>query len=214
MNISEKGLDLIKKWEGCKLQAYQDPTGTYTIGWGNTFYPSGEKVKKGDYISQKEADRLLFYIVGDFARQVNDRIKYMTFNQNQFDALVSFTYNLGAKNLERILTNIAEDRWVSFSKARVGGRLTTLKGLVARREEEWALFSSPILEVKNNTEDMNTEKIKNALMSKTVWSIVLAFIIGGLGAIEPLVGADASMIISGILGIIGIYGRMNPVQDF
>lgn len=89
MNISQNGIDLIKKFEGCRLTAYKCPSGVYTIGYGHT-----NGVKKGQRISQRQAEAYLREDVKKFENGVN---KYVSapLNQNQFDALVSFCFNCG-----------------------------------------------------------------------------------------------------------------------
>jgi lysozyme len=143
MNASERGIDLIKSFEGCVLKAYPDPgTGgdPWTIGWGTT-----RGVKRGMTITQEEADLLLAEDVNGFASQVSRMVR-VPLNQNQFDALVSFVYNVGAgafgnSTLLRLLNEGEYEgaagqfgRWVH------GGNGETLPGLVRRRAAEKALF--------------------------------------------------------------------------
>uniref|UniRef100_UPI000BB91675 lysozyme n=1 Tax=Enterobacter hormaechei TaxID=158836 RepID=UPI000BB91675 len=97
MQISENGLRLIKQFEGCRLRAYPDPsTGAepWTIGYGWTHPVDGKPVVPGMQINQATADRLLRCGVVEFAQVVNRAVK-VKLNQNQFDALVSFCYNVG-----------------------------------------------------------------------------------------------------------------------
>ena len=96
--ISPKGIDLIKKFESCRLNAYQNPGDRPTIGWGSTSYENGKPVKLGEKISKERADSLFLFTLTFYVKDVNDLVK-STINQNQFDALVSFTYNLGKSNL-------------------------------------------------------------------------------------------------------------------
>lgn len=98
MKVSENGKKLIKQFEGCKLKAYQHPGDVPTIGYGNTFYEDGTKVKLGDKITQERADELFPLILKQFEEGVD---KLVTVNQNQFDALVSFAYNLGLGSLKK-----------------------------------------------------------------------------------------------------------------
>ncbi len=94
MIISKKGIALIKSFEQCKLQAYKIKTDPWTIGWGNTFYRNGKPVKKGDSITQLQADDLFQFWLGAFSKEV-EMLVTTEVNQNQFDALVSFAYNCG-----------------------------------------------------------------------------------------------------------------------
>lgn len=141
MHTSQKGLDLIKSFEGLRLSAYKDVVGVVTIGYGTT---SG--VKMGDTITKERAEELLREDVARFEAQVLRLVK-VPLTQGQHDALVSFVYNLGAGNLSNStllrLLNAGDyagaaaqfDRW---NKA--GGKV--LAGLVRRRAAERALFES------------------------------------------------------------------------
>jgi lysozyme len=119
MNISEEGISLIKNYEGCKLEAYQDSVGVWTIAYGHT-----KDVKDGDKINQDEAEHLLQEEMPEYEGYINDMVK-VPLDQCQFDALVCWVYNLGVP--EQI------KRW---NKA--GGVI--LGGLVKRREAEANLF--------------------------------------------------------------------------
>lgn len=99
MNLNEAGKNLIKSFEGCKLKAYKCPAGLNTIGFGSTFYPDGTKVKEGDVITKERADELFDLIVSDFAEKVRPLIK-KELSDNNFSALVSFSYNAGVGNLK------------------------------------------------------------------------------------------------------------------
>ena len=141
MNISIVGLDLIKKYEGCRLSAYKDSTGTLTIGYGHT---SG--VKEGQTITQAQADNYLRADVANAEKYVNKHHAHYNFNQNQYDALTSFTFNLGGGNLTK-LTNSDKRTILEISEKipaynKAGGKV--LNGLVKRRAEEQALFNKPI----------------------------------------------------------------------
>lgn len=137
MNISQKGLDLIKKYEGCHLEAYLCPAGKWTIGYGHT---SG--VKKGMKITQEQADQYLMQDCASAVKAVN--VLGRNLNQNQFDALVSFTFNCGAGNLKTLCHNrtlgVISEKILLYNKS--GGK--TLTGLVRRRKEEQALFLTPM----------------------------------------------------------------------
>lgn len=89
MNLSDKGKQLIKKYEGCRLKAYKCPRGVWTIGYGHT-----NNVRPDDVITQDEANELFKRDVKIFENTINRLVK-AKLNQNQFDALVSFTFNLG-----------------------------------------------------------------------------------------------------------------------
>ncbi len=149
MYISKNGLDLIKKFEGCKLKAYLCPAGVWTIGYGHT-----KGVYPGMQITQELADKFLLDDVWNFEREVENLV-HVPLTQGQFDALVSFSFNVG---LDIDDDNIAEglgdstllrklnrgdyagaaDEFPKWNKSR--GRV--LGGLVARRGAERALFLS------------------------------------------------------------------------
>jgi len=96
MKTSILGIAFIKSFEKCKLIAYLDGGGKATIGWGNTFYPNGRKVTlKDPPITQKYANQLFDVIVASFEKDVNYLLGKVVLTQNQFDALISFAYNVG-----------------------------------------------------------------------------------------------------------------------
>lgn len=148
MRVSKKGLDLIKKWEGCRLTAYQDSVGVWTIGWGTTnadINITGTRIKEGLKISQQTADKWLEMSVNTkYSPRVEKFNSIYNFNQNQFDALVSFCYNIGSINqltangtrsIEEIASHMTE-------YVHAGGKV--LQGLVNRRNDEVALFNTPV----------------------------------------------------------------------
>jgi lysozyme len=145
MKLSIEGIDLIKSHEGCKLNAYICPAGIPTIGYGNTFYENGDKVKIGDKITQQQANDLFLLIVNKFALKV-DRLFNPTLSDNQFSALVSFAYNCGIGALtnsslrKRVIKNPQDvsirDEFMKWNKA--SGKI--LNGLTARRKDEANLY--------------------------------------------------------------------------
>ncbi|MDM1788429.1 muraminidase [Serratia marcescens] len=146
MNISKNGIELIKQFEGLELKAYQDSVGVWTIGYGWTQTVDGKKIAPGMRIDQATADRLLKCGVVQYEQGVNQLVK-VRITQGQFDALVSFAYNLGLRSLSTstLLQKLnagdkqgAADqfgRWVN-----AGGK--RLDGLVARRAAEREMFLS------------------------------------------------------------------------
>lgn len=139
MHVSQQGLDLIKSFEGLRLSAYKCPADVWTIGYGTT-----AGVKEGQIITKKRAEELLRDDVARFEQQVN-RMVNVPLTQGQFDALVSFTYNLGAANLSnstllRLLNaGLYDDAALQFSRwNKAGGQV--LPGLTRRRAAERALF--------------------------------------------------------------------------
>ena len=142
MFISDKGVDLIAGYEGCRLEAYKCPAGVWTIGYGHT-----AGVNAGDKLaSEAAAKALLKEDLKKYGGYVNDCVKkgLITFpmNQNRFDALTSFCYNCGNGNLQKLVTgrdaDTVADKMLQYNKG--GGKV--LAGLARRREEERALFMS------------------------------------------------------------------------
>ena len=148
MKTSSKGVSLIKQFEGCRLKAYKCPAGVWTIGYGHT-----AGVKAGDIITQETAESYLRNDLVTYEKAVMNYDGIYHFNQNQFDALVSFTYNCGAGNLKnltqsgkRTIAQISE-KLLLYNKA--GG--VTLLGLQRRRAAEKVLFDTPIKSDKIET---------------------------------------------------------------
>jgi lysozyme len=142
MKTSQKGIELIKQFEGCKLKSYKCPASVWTIGYGNTFYLDGSKVLMGQKISQVEADMLLLKLLPKYEATVIKNIK-VALNQNQFDALVSFCWNCGSsQTLFRLVNQKATDEiiydWLINHYIMGGGKV--LAGLVRRRRVEADLF--------------------------------------------------------------------------
>ena len=150
MKTSDRGVALIKAHEGLRLEAYPDPAHGWsvpTIGVGHTSAAGPPKVERGMKITEAGADAILRQDLAKFERYVTDAVK-VPLNQNEFDALVSFTFNLGPGNLRSstLLRKLnagdragAADEFLKWTKA--GGK--TLPGLVKRREAERALFRAP-----------------------------------------------------------------------
>ena len=99
---SKNCLNLIKSFEGCKLKAYNDPASgglPITIGYGSTYRADGTKFKLGDTITQAQADSILQYVATEKSKAVATLLAGTIVNQNQFDALTDFAYNLGSGDL-------------------------------------------------------------------------------------------------------------------
>ena len=148
MNLNDKGKDLIKLFEGCKLVAYKCSAAKDTIGYGNTFYENGTPVKPGDKITQERANELFEIIAKDFADKVKPLIKSAV-TPNQFAAITSFAYNAGIGNLKsstllRKVNANPNDPTIDleFKKwNRAGGK--ELAGLTKRRASESKLYFTP-----------------------------------------------------------------------
>jgi len=140
MNISKEGLSLIKKFEGCELEAYLCPAGVWTIGYGHT-----KDVKEGDKINKEEADYLLQEEMIEYESYINDFVE-VPLEQNQFDALCSWVYNLGPTNLKNstMLRVLNEEKYADVPQEikrwnKAGGEV--LDGLIKRREAEAKMFA-------------------------------------------------------------------------
>lgn len=145
MKTSQKGIDLIKRFEGCSLTAYKCPAGRWTIGYGHT-----NGVEKGQKITKKQAESYLKEDVELYEDGVN---KYVSapLTQNQFDALVSFCYNcgLGAFKTSTLRQKLNAGDYTGAAKEfprwnKSSGQV--LNGLIARRKAEKELFEGKPVE--------------------------------------------------------------------
>lgn len=146
--ISQKGLDLIKRFEGLKLKPYLCPASIPTIGYGNTYYTDGKKVKLTDpSITQAKAEELLKFLIQSYEKSV-DSFCRDDISQQNFDALVSFAYNCGVNNLKSstLLKKVnlnpqdvtIRNEFMKWDK----GAGKVLAGLTKRRQAEADLYFS------------------------------------------------------------------------
>ena len=143
MKISEEGKALIKKFEGCKLDSYRCSANVATIGYGHT-----KDVSDGDTCTQEEADQLLAEDLEEFEGYV-DKLVTVDLTQNQRDALIAWTFNLGPENLKNS-TMLKELNAGNYTKVpsemkrwnKAGGE--TLEGLIRRREAEGLLWENKL----------------------------------------------------------------------
>lgn len=147
--LRQDAIDLIKRWEGLRLEAYQDATGVWTIGYGHTGasgYPPS--VGKGLRISELDAENILFKDLKLLACRVDSEVDVFI-NDNQFGALVSFVFNIGTAALNRstLLRKLnsgdyagAAREFGRWNKARINGKLQAVRGLTMRRKAERELF--------------------------------------------------------------------------
>ena len=183
--IGQAGLALIKQYEGCRLAAYRCAVGVWTIGYGHT-----AGVHSGMTITQAQADAYLQQDIAKFEGYVNNPA-YVPIteqlNQNQFDALVSFAFNLGAGNLRKLCKGRTAAQIArtmpNYNKA--AGKV--LAGLKRRRKAEQKLFNTPdtgtmasatttmASTTTKNTEDYNMQTIKKGSKGKSVkvWQIII-----------------------------------------
>jgi GH24 family phage-related lysozyme (muramidase) len=181
MKISQTGLKLIEEFEGCRLTAYQDVVGVWTIGYGHT-----KGVKRGQCITREQAEHYLIQDVSKAEQNVNSYHDKYNWNQNQFDAMVSFAFNIGSIN--QLTANgtrpiaVISEKILQYNKA--GGKVVS--GLTRRRKAERLLFDKPITETglktenttsqsQNNTvyQDIPTLRIGSKGLSVKLWQIIL-----------------------------------------
>ena len=148
MRTSERGVDLIKRFEGWRSEAYKDSVGVWTIGYGHTAHAGVPHPRAGMRITKEEGERILRKDLVKYEKAVSDALRVKV-NQNQFDALVSFCYNVGPGNLRKssVLRYTNEGRIPEVPARfklwnRAGGRV--LRGLTLRRTEEAVLFASKV----------------------------------------------------------------------
>nr|DAR08052.1 MAG TPA: Lysozyme [Caudoviricetes sp.] len=180
--IGQAGLALIKQFEGCRLIAYQCSAGVWTIGYGHTV-----GVYNGMKITQKKAEAYLLQDIAKFEKYINNP-SYVpiteTLNQNQFDALVSFTFNLGPGNTKKLCKGrtAAQIAIAMLNYNKAAGKAS--EGLKRRRKAEQALFNkvtsctgatTTTTIIKKNTEDYNMNTIKKGSKGKAVkvWQIII-----------------------------------------
>ncbi len=143
MKVSQSGIDLLKYFEGLKLQSYLCPGNVWSIGWGATqIY--GKKVKEGDVISIECAEDLLFHNIQKFENLVNEKIN-VNISQNQFDAIVLHSFNTGGSDTLFDLINKRESlekirEWIENTYITANGII--LNGLIDRRKKEANLYCS------------------------------------------------------------------------
>ena len=203
MKTSENGVALIKLFEGLELEAYQDIAGIWTIGYGHT----GSDVKPGMKLSEREAEELLKRDLKPREEAVS-RLTSVPLNQNEFDALVSFIYNVGIgayqNSTARKRLNAgdrvgAAEALTWCNKATVGGVLRVVPGLPRRRAAERALFLEPVTPVANASDKLaenaritpieDPPRRPNLAESRSVQGATVA---GGAGVAATTLGRDSA----------------------
>lgn len=152
MNINQATISLVKEFEGCKLEAYQDSVGVWTIGYGTTAGVGlGVEPKDGMKITQEEAELLLMAGLKKFAEQIKPMLM-RDVNDNQFGALLSLSYNIGPTAFSRssALMMVNDGQFIKAADAirlwnKAGGAVN--RGLIRRREAERTLFLTPTITV-------------------------------------------------------------------
>jgi len=202
VRVSQRGVALIKMFEGLELEAYRDIAGVWTIGYGH----AGADVRPGMRITEREAEELLRRDLKPREDAVG-RLAAVSLNQNEFDALVSFVYNVGAaafrrstarKRLNRNDRLGAAEALAWWNRARIGGNLREVFGLTRRRAAERALFLTPVgpplaRELKNFVENSRARPVEtpprrtNVAQSRTVQGASVA---GGAGVAASALNGD------------------------
>lgn len=159
MKTSQNGIDLIKKFEGCRLTSYKCAAGVWTIGYGHT-----NGVKSGQSITQEQAESYLKEDLAAYEAKVTNYNGTYGWNQNEFDALVSFAYNVG--NIDQLTANgtrsreVIAEKMLQYNKA--SGKV--LSGLTERRTAEKELFLTAVqskifhVRIRNNFKKRSAAK--------------------------------------------------------
>lgn len=191
-NISQEGIDLIKRFEGLRLEAYYDVAGIITIGYGHT----GSDVYEGQVISEDEAERLLRKDLQRFEDSVNAAVK-APIVQAMFDALVSLSFNIGSnafkkstalKRLNKEDYQGAAEAITWWNKATVNGEKVVVSGLARRRAAESALFLRDLDQLTDEPDttgikvEENTPRRNNPITSRTTTGAAASGTAGAAGA--------------------------------
>jgi GH24 family phage-related lysozyme (muramidase) len=202
--ISDDGIELIKRFEGLHkvqpdglISSYRCAAGVWTIGWGST-----KGIRSGMKITVEEAEEKLRDDLKTAESAVKQHVS-VPLSQGQYDALVSFIFNLGSgnfrsssllKRLNRGLYDDVPEQLLRWNKARVGGKLTVLRGLTRRRAAEAAIFSRDAKLPADDGGPISVQKISQAdikplRQSKTMAGAGIAGAATALGEITPQIEA-------------------------
>lgn len=213
--VNQAGMDLIKRWEGCKLKAYKDVAGVWTVGYGLTTAAGFIEVGPDTTLTQEEADWYLEQAVNKYADGIRSAIT-APINENQFAAFVSLAYNVGIAGVRRssALRHFNEGNLDKVPRAirawnKAGGRV--VQGLVNRREAEVKLFetlvvpaSTPASTPAPPTVNPVSRERSNPAQSKTVQASAVQIASGvgaGVSAVATLNGT-AQLIAVGFAGLV------------
>jgi lysozyme len=204
--VSSTGVELVKKFEGLHrlgkdglIRAYRCPAGRWTIGYGHT-----KGVRSAMTITQADADRMLLEDLGEFAATV-ERVVTVDLSQNQFDALVSLAYNIGAgaftkstllKTLNAGKYSSVPEQFMRWNKATVEGKLQPLEGLTRRRTAEAALFSMDTKFAGNGGPKMPQKPVATAPKPLTKSRTMLGASIAGTATIIGTVAEEVEGLIT------------------
>ncbi len=182
MKITKEGLELIKRFEGFRGQAYRDPVGVWTIGYGHTSAAGAPLVTQGMVVTAAEAEEILRQDVAMFEDGVDAAVS-RDISAAQFSALVSFAYNVGLGNFKKssVLKAVNAGNFEAVPRRlhlwnKAGGRV--LAGLIRRRAEEGAMFvksAKPML-----TQQVEKSLAKAPAQSTTLWASFIGILITAL----------------------------------
>jgi lysozyme len=207
--INQAGIDLIKQWEGCKLKAYKDVAGIWTVGYGLTSRAGFIEVGPETVLTQEEADWYLEQVVNDFASKIKPMIT-APINENQFAAFVSLSYNIGVGAFKKssALRRFNAGQTMEVPAAmrmwkKAGGKV--VQGLINRREAEVKLFLTPVVEAPAAPQGRS-----KATQSRTVQASVVqgASAVGGaVGAFNALDGTAQIIALAGciLIGLLAMF---------
>jgi len=208
MRINQATVDLVKEFEGLKLEAYFDPVGVLTIGYGYTNRAGfGPGVSFGDVWTKEKAEEMLAETLVRFANEIRPLLKRDA-TENQFGAMLSLAYNIGTGAFSRSTClkrfnagdiEGAADALTWFNKA--GGKV--LRGLVRRREAERVLFLSDVPSRINKDTNIQPDPEKKPTDSTTLWSAIVAAVSGGGGVLTAIgqMEGTAQLMVIGFAGL-------------
>jgi lysozyme len=207
--VNQAGMDLIKRWEGCKLKAYKDVAGVWTVGYGLTSAAGFIEVGPDTTLTQEEADWYLEQAVNKYADGIRSAIT-APINENQFAAFVSLAYNVGIAGVRRSSAvrhfNAGQlDKVPRAIRAwnKAGGRV--VQGLVNRREAEVKLFQTPVVSAAHQPTLPSTQQRTSPTQSKTMQASAIQIasgVGGGIGAIASLEGNAQLIAIGGCVLVV------------
>lgn len=185
MKTSEKGINLIKKFEGCRLKAYKCPAGIWTIGYGHTL-----GVKQGQTITNKQAITFLKNDLVKFEKIVTNMVK-VPLTQNMFDALVSWAYNVGNRSTSTLVKLLnKQDYKGAASQLLLWNKANNkeLAGLTKRRKEEKKLFETDMYIVPNKKVNKDSNKLEIMWLQKSLNEVCNARLVvdGNYGELTKL----------------------------
>lgn len=196
MRTGQAGIKLIKQFEGCRLTAYKCPAGVWTIGYGHT-----QGVQPGQTITQAQAEQMLVADLGKYESNVNKYQDKYKWSQNEFDALISFAYNIGGIDKltaggTRTRQQIA-DKMLLYNKA--NGKV--LAGLTRRRQAERELFMTTSYRTLRKGDRGTDVRTLQTLLTKAGYTVAVDGIFGAktLEAVKAY-QADHGLTVDGVVG--------------